>query len=753
MSRNVTIYDIAKAAGVSPSTVSRALSKPGRMAIATEMKIHRVAEELGYLSHRRDGDGASPASGLILVMSSGFDNPYNMRILAALERGLERHGYAAVCSDFAMNYAIKRRATSLLMRDIDGVVLISPTINEPDLRRMTTNRPTVLVNQQLSGLSTIAVDSTAAIERTMRMLRDSGHASVTYITGTSNSWANEVRRRAIKAAAYRYDMELRVAHGGFQATVSGGEQAARQFMQHPTDAVFTYNDQLAIGFEAAMRARGMRIPDDVSLIGFDNDPAGAAALPALTTIDQHAETLGDMAARTIVELVRAPQSRRVNLIEQATLVERDSVSAGRRSVMKLGPYAMTRPDDAETSGTLTLTVLSATFTELMPRIEEFMRTHPGIVIDPIEGHTKQAANDLYWERLQSGRPVPDVFNLDIDVMPQFAASGAFMNLSTPRVETEWGAEFNPAAWSEAHHAGGLYGLPGDQAQTVLFYRRDLLDEYGIAVPRTYEEFHRSGVELHRREPSLYLGVMDTTMQYYLAFLRAAGLRPWRMDGPDHITFDLADPRIGEVASFLQRCLDDGVLVAQRTWDGRYATIRDGLVATVLNGNWYGKIIAASYPASAGRWRVALPPSWGAPDKLMTAEIGGSVMTVSARIPKDHQRAALEFAHWFQADPTSVDLRAIGGYSATRYFQTKPDLLDTVDPYFEQQVYRVYTESAHLVNRDWDYLPFDAFMSAGFASRVLPELRPGGGSPAAVRDWLAELPGYARSQGYRVTCSG
>ena len=98
---------------------------------------------------------------------------------------------------------------------------------------------------------------------------------------------------------------------------------------------------------------------------------------------------------------------------------------------------------------------------------------------------------------------------------------------------------------------------------------------------------------------------------------------------------------------------------------------------------------------------------------------------------------------------SVDLRAIGGYSATRYFQEKPDLLDTVDPYFDQQVYRVYTESAHLVNRDWDYLPFDAFMSSGFATRVLPELRPGGDSPAAVRAWLAELPTYARSQGYRV----
>lgn len=748
MARGVTIYDIAKAAGVSPSTVSRALSKPGRLSAATELKVHRVAAELGYLAHQADEETAAPATGLILVMAEGFDNPYNMRVLAALEEGLERRGYAAVCSDASMDFDIKRRATSLLLRHVDGIVLIAPTINEPDLRRMATSRPTVLVNQQLSGLSTIAVDSSAAVDRAMQLLAQSGHRSVTYLTGSSGSWANEMRRRAIRAASYRYDVELHMVHGGFPATVESGEAAAKLFLRRPTDAVIAYNDQLAIGFESALRAHGIRVPEDVSLIGFDNDPAAAAASPPLTTIDQCARSVGEKAASTMVDLVRSPQSRRVNVIEQAALVTRDSVSADKRTVMRLGPYAdVPRADGSD--GTLTLTLLSATFGELMPRIEAFMTAHPDIVIDPIEGHTKQRANDMYWERLKSRRPMPDLFNLDIDAMPQFAASGALANLSGPRTEEEWRAEFNAAAWHEAHHAGGLYGLPGDQAQTALFYRRDMLERLGIPVPRTWREFHRAGADLHRRLPSLYLGVLDPSMQYYLAFLRSAGLRPWRMQSPDRIVFNLGDPRIREVTGFLQQCLDDGAFVPHRTWDGRYATIRDGLTATVLHGNWFGRIIASSYPASAGAWRVALPPSWDGPDGLMTAEIGGSIMTVSARIPPKHRAAAMEFIHWVQSDPHSVDLRAIGGYSATRYFQDKPDLLDTEDPYFRQQVYRVYTESARLVNRDWDYLPFDTFMSNGFERRVAPQLRAGGHSPEAVDAWLGELPRYARSQGYDV----
>ncbi|WP_291527692.1 extracellular solute-binding protein [Bifidobacterium sp. UBA744] len=747
MARNVTIYDIAKAAGVSPSTVSRALSKPGRLSARTELKIHRVAEELGYLTAGKDDILESPSTGLVSIMVSGFDNPHNMRLLSALETRLEERGYAAVCSDATMDNNIKRRTSSLLLRNVDGVVLISPTINEPDLRRFAINRPTVLVNQQLSGLSTISVDSSDAIDQAMRMLRQSGHRSVTFLAGSANSWVNEMRRRALKASAYRYDLEFRVLRG-FPAVIESGKKAVDGYLCHPSDAVFAYNDQLAIGFESALRARGLRVPDDVSIVSFDNDPASTTTLPPLTTIDQHADVIGVKAADTIVDLIRSPQSRRINISEPAKLIVRESISKQKRSVMKLGPYVTST--QTKHDGTITLTVLSQAFTELMPRLEAFQRTHPHIVLDLIDGHTMQMANDMYWERLQSHRPVPDVFNLDVTTMPQFAASGAFLKLDSPDIEAKWGPEFNKAAWRTAHYAGHLYGLPGDQSQTALFYRRDLLDHYGISVPATWREFYESGVELHRRAPSRYLGAIDSDMQYYLAFLRSAGICPWQSEEDGKITFNLNDHRIRDITVFLQRCIDDGALTALSMWDGRYATMKDGAILTVLQGNWFSKILAASYPANAGQWHVALPPSWSTPEHLLTAQIGGSMMCISARIPRERQLAALQLIHWVQANPVSVDLRAIGGYSATTYFQNKPDLLGTNDTYFNQQVYRIYTQSAQRVNQQWDHLPFETFMSRGYAKRVLPELKVGGHSPEAFASWLGELPGYARSQGFSVT---
>lgn len=749
MAQNVTIYDIARAAGVSPSTVSRALGKPGRLSAKTEQKVHRVAKELGYLApDRTDGVSATPSSGMVAILVRDFDDPYTARILNAIESNLERRGYAGVCAGVVMNNEVRRRAISLLLRDVDGVILVAPSVSEPDLRRMSVSRPIVLVNQQISGLSTVTVDCTEAVDQAMRTLKRTGHRSVTSFMGVDSSWLGESHRRALKAAAYRYDLEYRLVRGLDSGEVGGG-QALQRYLIHPTDAVFTCDGGMAAGFNAAAHARGLSVPDDVSIIAFADDAMGASMLPPLTVIGQRAEQLGAEAAEMIVSLIRSPHSRRVGVVEKAKLIGRDSVSRRKRSAIPAEPAAeptTARVDD----GTTTLTMLSASFTEVMPRIEEFQRTHPGILIDTIDAHTNQMACDLYRERLQSHRMVPDLFNLDIDLMPEFAASGAFLNLHTPENEAQWGPLFNPVSWRNVHYAGDLYGLPGDQPHTAMFYREDILRRYDLKIPRTWDQFREEGIELRRHSTRTCMGVLDTSMQYYLAFLRSAGARPWKLMATDRIAFDLDDPRMLQAAEFLQGCLDDGVLIAHPIWDGRYVTIRDGQTATLLHGNWLGKIIASSYPDAAGLWKVAVPPAFGNdPSALQTTQVGGSMMAISARIPRDRQLAALQFVQWMQTDPVSIDMRAAGGYSATRYFENKPELEDLIDPFFRQPVYRAYMESARHVNLEWDHLPFSTFMDRGFRDTVLPELRPGGHSPAAIRRWLEELPAYASAHGFTV----
>ena len=745
--RQVTIYDIAREAGVSPSTVSRALSKPGRLSAKTEFKVRQVAENLGYLT--ADPAARHPSlqsTSMIGAIVPDCRNPFYADILHYLRNALRFHGYDLLTLESSSEYTASKQTIAKLTRSVDGLVFISSTMSEPDLRRVVMVRPTVMINRSITGISSVASDPQHAIDAAVRHLHETGHRSITYLAGNANTWSSETRRRMIRTAAYRYDLSVRTVRG-FDIALDGGRQAFAQYLKHPTDAVFAYNDQLAIGFISAARRSGMRIPDDVSVIGFDNIEEAAAQSVPLNTIDQHAQILAKQAARILLNEIAAEAPHTVNFADSSEYVKRESVIASRRSTMRLGPYVNLKERDDDT---VTLTMLSSQFNETIPRIEAFMRAHPNIAIDPIEGHTQEQTNALYWERVTNNRSVPDLFNVERDKLPQFAAAGVLLDIGAPNVEEKWSKLYADAIWRASHYAGHLYGLPGDSGQTVMFYRQDIIDRYDLNVPTTWEQFYEEGVKLHRRNPNRWMGIIDTTdVQHYLSFLRMAHGKPWTVTGTDSISFQLTDPVIQKTARFIQRCIDDGVLKAEPIWDGRYALPPDGAFATFIYANWFGKILASSYPASAGKWRVTLPPSFGAPDDVCTAEIGGSVLTISARTSRKRQRAALQFAHWFQTNPESVDLRPLGGFSATRYFQSNPKILSAVDPYFDQRIYAVYVKSANLLNRDWDNLPFATQLNAAYHDSLVPSLVPGGNSLDVIGQWATELPEYARSQGFTV----
>lgn len=744
----VTIYDIAREAGVSPSTVSRALSKPGRLSAKTESKVRQVAERLGYLSIAKTTDRppVRRPTDMIGAVVPDCRNPFYASILHALRDTLNEHGYDLLILDASGDHAVDRHLVARMARLTDGLAFLSSTMSEPDLKRVVMACPVVMINRTITGISSVAADPRDAIDAAVRHLRDTGHRSIAYLAGNANTWSSETRRRLIRTAAYRYDLSVRTVRG-FDITVVAGEQAFAQYLKHPTDAVFAYNDRLAIGFIAAARRAGMRVPEDISVIGFDNIDEGHALAAPLSTIDQHADLLGRQAAEALLDQLASENPHVTSQMVSATFVNHESVSEAKRSTLRLGPYVDLNATD---HSVITLTMLSSQFNETQPRLEAFMRTHPNIAIDPIEGHTQEQTNALYWERVSSGRSVPDLFNVEYDKMPQFAAAGTLLDIGTDRVEAIWGTEFNEGAWESAHYAGGLYGIPGDQAQTVMFYRKDILDHYELDIPTTWDQFYEEGVRLHRRNPNRYMGVIDTTdVQHYLSFLRMARVKPWSVTGLESIDFHLDSPLVKDTADFIQQCLDDGVLKAEPLWDGRYALPKDGTYATIVYANWFGKILASSYPGPAGRWKVTMPPSFGTAIDACTAAIGGSMLTISARIPRERQRAALQFAHWFQADPTSVDLRPLGGFSATKYFMSKPGLLATVDPYFRQQTYEVYVKSAERLNRDWDALPFANQLASMYRNTLVTSLRPGGRSQDVIARWAVDLPAYAHSQGFTV----
>ncbi|MBT1172133.1 extracellular solute-binding protein [Bifidobacterium sp. MA2] len=748
MRGKTTIYDIAREAGVSPSTVSRALSQPGRISAKTEFRIRRIAEQLGYLTPDADGSGEGmPATGMLAAIVPTLTNSLYAATVNAMQRRLESKGYGLITLDTDQKPAVERKAMSYVMRNVDGVALLSSRLSEPDIRRIMLVKPVILLNRSVPGLASVTVDAARAIDDATRRLKETGHSSITYLAGPASSWSNEYRRRYIRAAAFRYDMTYRVVRE-CDPSIAGGAKAVDQYLIRPTDAVFAFNDNLAAGFITAARRNGLRVPEDVSVIGFDNTEMSSLLSPTLATIDMKGEDMAVAAADALVNAVRNPVGVRPEPISlEAAFVPRDSVNPHKRSTMKLGPYAEIR----RSSDTIVVTVLSNAFNETMPRINEFMRTHPHIVIDPIEGRTQDNTLSLYWERVINHRSVPDVINVERTALPQLAASGALQDLTDERLERDLGPRVDRAAWRSAHYAGKLYGIPGDQSQTVMFYRTDLLERYRLRMPRTWDEFYEEGVALHSRNPQRFMGALDTNdVQHYLSFFRAAGVRPWTVENDSTIAFHMTDEMVVSVARFLQQCVDDSVLKAEPLWDNRYMTPPDsGSYLTITYANWLGKILATSYPADRGLWKVALPPAFADPSTVQTAEIGGSTMAISAGLPEIRRRAALTFITWFQLDPASVELRAPGGVSAAAGYVEDLTRRGTTDPYFEQPIYDVYAKSATRVNRDWDNLPFYSQLDAEFTRLIAPALRPGGDSAALLPEWERRLKLYAVSQGFTV----
>ncbi|WP_165773739.1 extracellular solute-binding protein [Bifidobacterium felsineum] len=742
-----TIYDIARQAGVNPSTVSRALSQPGRVAAKTEFRIRRIAEQLGYLTQTEQSDGeALPSTGMIAAIVPTLTNPLYAGIINTLQRELDARGYGLITLDTDQKPSMERKAMSYVMRNVDGVVLISSRLSEPDIRRIMMVRPIILINRTAPGLNSVVVDVARAIDDAVHALKESGHSSITYLAGPASSWSNEYRRRYIRSAAFRYDMTYRVVRE-CEPSVAGGSAAMEQYLIRPTDAVFAFNDALAAGFIIAARRNGLRIPEDVSVIGFDNTQMASLLTPTLSTIDLKSDQVAERAADALVQTIRNPAGIRPEPITLAAeFVKRDSLNTHKRSTMKLGPYAEIR----RSSDTIVLTMLSNAFNETMPRINEFMRTHPHIVIDPIEGRTQENTLSLYWERVINHRSVPDLINLERTALPQLAASGALQDLSSKAIEQELAPKVDRAAWQSAHYAGKLYGIPGDQSQTVMFYRADLFDHYHIKVPDTWDAFYETGVALHARNPNRYMGVLDTTdVQHYLSFFRSACVRPWTVENDSTIIFHMRSDLVRSVATFIQQCIDDGALNAEPMWDNRYMRAKSGTYLTVTYANWLGKILSMSYPADRGLWKVTLPPAFADPSQVTTAEIGGSTLAVSAGLPPKRLEAAMTFLKWFQLDPVSVELRAPGGVSAAAGYVEDLTRRGTIDPYFDQPIYDVYAKSAERVNRDWDNLPFYSQLDAEFARLIVPALRPGGRSQDLFDEWERRLKIYAVSQGFAV----
>ncbi|PWJ54446.1 transcriptional regulator, LacI family [Quadrisphaera granulorum] len=294
----VTIYDVAAAAGVAASTVSRALSKPGRVSFKTAEHVRQVAAELGYRSARIEVPMAQRGTGVVAMVVADIANPVFVGMVRGAERAAAQHDLTLAIIETQESVAAEQRAIERLEATVDGFLLASSRLTDQAIRAVAKRRSVVVLNRTVGSVTSVVSDNVRAIKKAVEHLVELGHTSIAYLAGPEASYADGMRWRGLKEAGVELDLRV-VRVGPHLPTLRGGGAAAAAWQQRPTTAVIAYNDLMAIGFIKAVTAAGRRVPADVSVVGFDNIVDAEIVRPPLTTI---AAPLVDIGSAAVAHL-------------------------------------------------------------------------------------------------------------------------------------------------------------------------------------------------------------------------------------------------------------------------------------------------------------------------------------------------------------------------------------------------------------------------------------------------------------------
>ncbi|GIG40206.1 LacI family DNA-binding transcriptional regulator [Cellulomonas phragmiteti] len=301
----VTLRDVARAAGVSAATASRALSAPDLVAPERRELVRRVARELGYRPNRAARELITGRSGHLCLVVPDLGNPFFSAVAKAVQARARATGHAVVVADAEEDPVLEAELVAQLGGQADGVLLCSPRMSGDDLAAVAADgRPVLLVNREGAGLPSVVVDNRDGVRQAVRHLHALGHRRVAYAGGPSGSWSDARRRDGLAAL----DLDVEVVDLGAHAPVfAGGVGAADLAVASGATAVLTHNDLMALGMLDRLRTRGVRVPADLSVVGFDDAPVATLVTPSLTTVAMPLARLG----RTAVDLLLAPRGGEV----------------------------------------------------------------------------------------------------------------------------------------------------------------------------------------------------------------------------------------------------------------------------------------------------------------------------------------------------------------------------------------------------------------------------------------------------------
>lgn len=338
MAKGKSLEDIAKLSGVSRSTVSRVINQQAYVSEANRKKVLRIIQEHNFhpnLAARALASQRSKVIGVLIPHDVGdlFGDPFFPALLRGITTISGRRGYGVTLwLTSANNDDDRPYANAFNNSMIDGLLIASATFDNAFLHWLSKfPKPIVFVGRRPSTMphfSYVDIDNVVGARLATRHLLEQGRRRIAMIEGRAHQIASDQRRdhyiETLQEMGFPVDYDLIVPNGNY--TEQGGYDAMKNLLPKGVDGVFAANDMMALGALRAIREAGLRVPQDVAVIGFDNVPFAALSNPSLSTISQPIGQLGEESTSMLIDLLEQAPAQPMSKILPVELVMRESTA-------------------------------------------------------------------------------------------------------------------------------------------------------------------------------------------------------------------------------------------------------------------------------------------------------------------------------------------------------------------------------------------------------------------------------------------
>lgn len=324
----MNIKEIAKLANVSVATVSRVMNNDGAVTEATRKKVLEVAKENGYRSNLMGRNLRRRQTDTILIMLTSLSNTFCNKVIRAIDKQAEKEGYSIlVCATNGDRNTEKKYVDLARNKLVDGMIILNSAITKEEMQEYSSDIPVVQCCEYADNKHTpyVIIDNVKASYEATNSLIKSGRKKILFFTADNDLVSTKDRlkgyKNALKDNNIPFDKNL-ICYGnyGYRDAVVKTEELLSSGIKF--DAIFAISDRMAAGAIKALTKNGIRIPEDVSVIGFDNTDASYITTPSITTVAQPANLIGEETFRTMMKLIKKEKTE--NKILDYEIIKRDS---------------------------------------------------------------------------------------------------------------------------------------------------------------------------------------------------------------------------------------------------------------------------------------------------------------------------------------------------------------------------------------------------------------------------------------------